>query len=413
MTSPGQVHGAGPLAGVRILDFTRMFAGPLGTQTLADLGADIIKIEEPRIGDPTRRNPPYTGTESLYNLSLNRGKRSVAVNLKEAAGKKVVRLLVRTADILVENFRPGVMRELGLGYAELNQINPALVYCSLSGFGATGHLQERASFDLVNQAMSGVLDVTGPSSGRPVRIGVPLGDIGGGLFLAAGALAGLEARRRFGGGCYLDLSLHDVLYSMLLDRTVSPERGRRDGNRHPRYAPHGIYRVGDGYVAVAATSDQGWKAAVGVLEVPELGDPVFGTAAGRKQHEDRLDAVLTRELANWSTTRAVSQLAAPDLFAAPVLTLGQIIDSDLAGEDALLEPTPHPAFPGLHSLLSPICLDGQRLGERPIARRLGADTRAILDEAGISSEEIELLLQSGVARCADEPPQTQAGPAYE
>ena len=401
MSSPGLAHGAEPLAGVRVADFTRMFAGPLGTQTLADLGADIIKVEEPRVGDPTRRNPPYQETESLYNLSLNRGKRSLAVNLKEEAGLELARRIVRTADILVENFRPGVMDDLGLGYTAAHDDNPALIYCSLSGFGATGPLRGRASFDLVNQAMSGVLDLTGPATGRSARIGVPLGDIGGGLFLAAGALAALAARRRHGHGCYLDLSLHEVLYSMLLDRTASPERSQRDGNRHPWYAPHGIYQVSDGHVALAATSDRGWRAAAAALGIDELHEPNFGTSVGRKRHEDRLDALVADRLAYWPTEKALSQLAAPDLFAAPVLTLGQAVDADLAEAASMLVPTPHPAFPGLHSLQSPIRLDGQHLGNRRPAPRLGADTREILAEAGLSPAEIESLLSSGIARVTE------------
>lgn len=399
---------APPLAGVLVVDFTRMFAGPLGTQTLADLGAEIVKIEEPRIGDPTRRNPPYRGSESLYNVSLNRGKRSLALNLKEAAGLRAARRIVRTADVLVENFRPGVMDDLGLGYDEISKVNAALVYCSLSGFGATGHLRDRASFDLVNQAMSGVLDITGPPDGRPVRIGVPLGDIGGGLFLAAGALAALTRRRRHGQGCHLDLSLHEVLYSMLLDRALSPERSQRMGDRHPQHAPHGIYQVSDGYVALAVTSDQGWEAAVDALNLSELRERVFAATAGRKQHEDRLDSLLARKLLSWSAAAVVARLSGPGLYAAPVMTLGEVIDTNIAGTCSMLAPVPHPAFPGLHNLLSPVCLDGKRLGDRPLAPQLGADTQAILAEAGISPAEIQSLIDSGVARVADDSAATTA-----
>ncbi|MGE4307109.1 MAG: CaiB/BaiF CoA transferase family protein, partial [Novosphingobium sp.] len=205
----------GPLAGVRVLDFTRVLAGPAASLALADLGAEVFKIEPPGTGDETRTFPPMRDGESHYYLAINRGKRSIVVDLKSAEGIALVKDLAAKCDVLVENYRPGVMDRLGLGYETIKAINPRLIYCSISGYGQTGPLKDRPSFDIVLQAMSGALSMNGEPDGLPMKLGIPLGDLVGGINGPIGILSALYERERTGMGRHIDISLMDGLMGML------------------------------------------------------------------------------------------------------------------------------------------------------------------------------------------------------
>src|SRR5438093_4040335 len=216
MTEPTQESGwAGPLQGIRVVDLTRVLAGPFATQSLGDLGAEILKIEPPGGGDETRRFPPFIAGESHYFLGINRNKKSLVIDLQQKAGADILRRLVAGADILVENYRPGVMDRLGLGYDALKALNPGLIYCAISGFGLTGPLRDKPSFDIVTQALTGALSINGERGHMPVKLGIPLGDMVGGVFGPMAILAALHERTQTGCGRLIDISLHDGLIGML------------------------------------------------------------------------------------------------------------------------------------------------------------------------------------------------------
>ncbi|WP_433503107.1 CaiB/BaiF CoA transferase family protein [Pseudonocardia halophobica] len=392
-----------PLEGVRVLDLTRMFAGPCAAQVLADLGAEVVKVEEPRIGDPTRRNLPMWGDESAYFLSLNRGKRSVTLDLRTPEGHEALLRLVDRSDVLVENFRPGVLARLGLGPEELAARRPQLVCCSLSGFGATGPLRETISFDLVNQAMSGMIELTGEPGERPARIGVPIGDMAGGLYLSLAVLAGLAQRERTGQGCWVDLALHDVLITLLSDvaqrHFLTGGDTTRTGSRDRDEAPRGRFRALDGWLVLSAVRPEHWRGLLDVLDAPELGaDPRFADAASRKRHEAELDAALearlaTRDLASW-----VRELTAAGVPAAPVNSLKDALESPLLQGGGLIVEAVHPTTGRIRTLASPLLLDGERAGGTDVSPVLGADTADVLAELGYDAADVERFAEAGVIR---------------
>lgn len=385
----------GLLAGVRVLDLTRMFAGPCATEVLADLGADVVKVEEPRIGDPTRRNLPLWGGESAYFMSLNRGKRSVTLDLKSGAGREVLLGLIDGSDVLVENFRPGVMDRLGLGHEALAARRPALVYCSLSGFGATGPLRDKISFDLVNQAMAGMIELTGDPDDRPVRIGVPIGDMAGGLYLALAVLAGLRGRERTGHGCWVDLALHDVLIGLLSDvaqRGFLGDGSRtRTGSRDPDAAPRGRYRARDGWLVLSAVRDDQWRALTGLLGIDDDGRL-------RDPHGSELDPLITERLAGADVATWVRDLTAAGVPAAPVNSLADALGSPLVRDRGLAYDAVHPAVGPVRNLASPLVLDGARAGTGGASPVLGADTDAVLTELGYDDADLTRLAEAGVIR---------------
>lgn len=388
-----------PLAGVRVVDLTRMFAGPCATAVLADLGAEVIKVEEPRIGDPTRRNLPDWGGESAYFMSLNRGKRSVTLDLKSEEGAAAARDLIATSDVLVENYRPGVMARLGLDHETLGAAHPRLVYCSLSGFGATGPLRDKISFDLVNQAMAGTIDLTGDPGDRPVRIGVPVGDMAGGLYVAIAVLAGLRARDRTGLGNWIDLSLHDVLISLLAgvaQRYFSTgEVPRRTGSRDRDLAPQGCYRASDGWLVLSAVTEEHWRT---LAELLGISDERFTDARSRKRYEPALDELLAEGLAERTVAEWTAVLTAAGVPAAPVLSLPDALQSALVAERGITFDAVHPTVGPMRNLASPLVVDGQRAGVGATSPVLGADTEDVLRELGYDDAALADLADAGVIR---------------
>jgi crotonobetainyl-CoA:carnitine CoA-transferase CaiB-like acyl-CoA transferase len=394
---------SGPLTGIRVLDFTRMFAGPCAAEVLGDLGAEVMKVEEPRTGDPTRRNLPFWGEESAYFMSLNRGKLSVSIDLKAPEGSEAGRRLAATADVVLENYRPGVMNRLGLDYLALRELNSNLVFCSLSGFGATGPLSSKISFDLVNQAMSGMIDLTGDPAGRPVRIGVPIGDMAGGLYMAAAAVAGLRSRQSRGTGCWFDLSLHDVLISMLGDLAAEylaeGSSPTRTGHRHRYVAPNGCYEAQDGWLVVSAVESAQWQAFTRVLGVSQLAaDPRYASPQLRKEHEDTLDGVLGMVLRTRPVNYWTHELEAAGVPVAPVLSLKEALESPTVRACGIVFEAEHPTSGAVLNLGSPIVVDGSRAGLGGVSPLLGADTSRILREVGYRDAELTDLTDRGVVR---------------
>lgn len=324
-----------PLEGVRVLDVTRMFAGPYCGMILADLGADVIKIEEPPVGDPTRRNIPVQDGESTYYMAVNRGKRSIVLDLKQQADQAAFLDLARGADVVVENFRPGVMKRLGLDYEALKVVNSRIILCSISGFGQDGPLKDKISFDLVNQAMAGTMAVTGEENQPPVRIGLPAGDLAGGIFGANAVLAALRQRRKTGLGASIDLSLHDTMVSLLgyLAQLyfVSGESPGPVGSGHHTIAPYRAFAASDGDFVISAFNQEFWTKLIKAVGKPEWGeDPRFKTLSDRKQHKDELNLLLEQLFATRTRAEWLDLLEGGDVPAASIASVGEALESEQA-----------------------------------------------------------------------------------
>lgn len=348
-TDPASETDELPLQGLKVLDLTRMLAGPYGTLILADLGADVIKIEEPRIGDPTRRNIPMVGSESTYFMAVNRGKRSVTLDLKTEADRKRFLDLVRTADVVIENYRPGVMERLGLSYANLCAVKPDIILCSISGFGQTGPLKDKISFDLVNQAMAGTMSVTGEEGRPPVRVGLPAGDLSGGIFGAFGVLAALYGRRQTGRGMHIDIGLHDLLVSLLgyvaqLYFTTGEVPGPV-GSGHHHIAPYRAFQAKGGYFVIAAFTQVFWLKFTKAVGMPELADdPRFADITARKHNKAALYEIIDPIFTTKTVDEWVEIFRVADVPAAPVYTVGEALESEHAASRDIVFSYEHPAL---------------------------------------------------------------------
>jgi CoA:oxalate CoA-transferase len=312
----GTTHGVGgaaasPLSGIKVLDLTRVLAGPFATMLLSDLGADVLKVEMPGIGDDSRHFGPFKNGRSLYFVSINRGKRSITLNLKTDEGKKILRRLVAEHDILVENFRPGVMEKLGLGYEELRKINPRLIYAVSSGYGHSGPDSTKPAYDILAQAAGGLMSVTGWPDQPPTRVGCSIGDIGAALFNTVGILAALNQRHITGEGQKVDVAMLDaqvaILENALARYQVDGKSPGPLGNRHPTISPFQAYHASDDWIVVAIGNDALWQSFCTAVERNDLAsDARFETNPKRTEHLDELNAILEplflrRTVAEWSS----------------------------------------------------------------------------------------------------------------
>ncbi|GAA2720136.1 CaiB/BaiF CoA transferase family protein [Cellulomonas aerilata] len=331
----GPGAGDGALAGMVVLDLTQVMAGPYCTMVLADLGADVIKVENPDSGDQTRRSWGLSGIgeDSLAFMALNRNKRSVALDLKSAEGLEAFLRLVRTADVVVENWRPGVAARLGVDYATLAEINPAIVYASISGFGLTGPYAARPGYDLIAQAMSGVMSITGEPGGRPVKSGIPVADLGSGLFCAIGILAAWISARSTGRGQSVEASLFDSALALAVwESTELWQTGRtpqKTGSANRMSAPYQALATSDGYVTVGANNQRLWQRLCTALEVDGLvTDPRFATNVGRMQNLPELVAALEERTTQRPTAVWVDVLLAAGVPAGPIQDYRQVLEDD-------------------------------------------------------------------------------------
>jgi crotonobetainyl-CoA:carnitine CoA-transferase CaiB-like acyl-CoA transferase len=321
-----------PLAGIRVLDLTRMAAGPYCTQMLVDLGAEVIKVEEPGIGDPTRRNVPMIGALSSYFYAFNRGKKSVSLDMKTPEGHAIVKQLMAEVDVVVENFRPGVMKRLGLDFVSVSKNSPGLVVASISGFGQTGPLREKISFDLVNQAIAGMLSITSDPGREPARLGMAVGDLGGGLFACLGVVSALKQRERTGLGAHIDVSLHDVLVTLLgglaQDYLSSGEVPGPMGSEHAGHVPERAFATSDGWIVLEAWTDEGWAQLVAEPGFDALRDDRFAQLAGRRAARAEIHEAMKSIIASQSTRHWMSSLQKSGIGVAPVAHVGQALDSE-------------------------------------------------------------------------------------
>jgi crotonobetainyl-CoA:carnitine CoA-transferase CaiB-like acyl-CoA transferase len=389
-----------PLAGVRVLDFSRVLAGPYCTMVLADLGAEVIKVERPGTGDETRGwGPPFVGEEAGYFLAVNRGKRSLALDLGDARAGPALRALARRADVVIENFRAGVADRLGLGYDALSALAPALIYCSITGFGSAREPAGRAGYDFVVQAESGLMSITGDPEGPPVKVGVALVDVLCGLHAAAGILAALRSREQTGQGRRIEVSLLDSALAGLINvaqgALITGQEAARYGNAHPSIVPYEPFAAADGWVAVAAANDSLWQALCRALEREDLAaDERLTHNRGRVEHRDELigqlaDTFATRPVAEW--------LARLDAHGVPAGKIRGVHEALQAAADAGARATvtvEHPTAGSLELVRAPIRLSPPVTGSPSPPPRLGEHTREILTEAGVDAEA---LIAAGVA----------------
>lgn len=322
----------GPLQGLTVIDFSRVLAGPFATVLLADLGARVIKIEPPN-GDDYRHIGPFAGNESMLFAFANRGKESVVLDLKKPDDLEFVHRLIDHADIVVENFRPGVADKLGIGADALMSRNNRLIYASISGFGQNGPMRERPAYDIIVQALTGLMSITGEPDGAPTMVGEAFGDLTAGLYASWAILAGLHQRERTGRGCHIDLAMFDALLSMMPTATcryvTTGQVPQRVGNRHPLSAPFGAFRTGDGHIVVAVLNEKLFEQFCGVIGRPDLlADPRFKSDAERTANE----AALRTAFEEWSTARstqdAIAALSAAGVPAAAIDDVGTAVDSE-------------------------------------------------------------------------------------
>jgi crotonobetainyl-CoA:carnitine CoA-transferase CaiB-like acyl-CoA transferase len=398
----GAVAWPGPLAGLRVIDLTRVLAGPFATQSLGDLGAEVLKVEPPGTGDETRHFPPFLDGESHYFLGINRNKKSLVIDLQQEAGKDILRRLVAQSDILVENYRPGVMDRLGLGYAALAAINPRLIYCAISGFGLSGPLRDKPSFDIVTQALSGALSINGERGHMPVKLGIPLGDMVGGVFGPMAILAALHERHRTGRGRLVDISLYDGLIGMLgyfaQLAFITGEDPPSMGSSHPNIVPYGSFPASDGSIIIAVLSERFWGNLCNALERPELAaDPRFTNPTGRRDHRDELDAMIaevtrTRTVAEWE-----KRLQEADVPHSPVLGVTAALTSPHALAREMVVEAEHAKIGPIKVVGRPVKFPGAPQPPVTAPPTFGQHTAAVLrDTLGYGEVEIEALRTAGV-----------------
>ncbi|MEV0316421.1 CaiB/BaiF CoA transferase family protein [Nonomuraea fuscirosea] len=398
------------LAGITVVDFSRVLAGPMATQILAELGADVIKIERPGAGDESRgMQPLLPNGESAYFFAFNRGKRSVTLNLKTEQGRETARRLVAKADVLVENFLPGTMDRLGLGYRRLAAENPGLVYVSCTGFGQTGPNAHLRGYDTIFQALSGITSTTGHPDGPPAKAGVPVADMTTALWIALAALAGLLRRGTTGKGGQVDLAMMDVQITLLalaaarlfaLDEDVT-----RTGTAHPGRVPSEAYQCADGTWLQISCSDQHWPVLCSALGLQELAsDNALATNAGRVAQRDRVTEALSTAFAKSDRAELAAALRTAGVPAGEVHTVREALADEHTVARGVVGHFDHPVEGRFPALRTPLRLDepdGQGFSAAPIGipPLLGADTTAVLiEKLGLTEAELAALDEAGALR---------------
>ena len=389
----------GALDGLRVLDVTQVMAGPFCTMLLADLGADVIKIEPPA-GDSTRTMPGAVGTDSPSFNAVNRGKRSVVLNLKTPEGREALKRLARTADILVENYRPGVLAALGLDYESLNAVNPRLIYASISGYGQTGPDRRKGGFDLVAQGISGIMSITGEAGGPPVKAGVPLTDLGAGLFGLIGILAALDHRHRAGAGQYIDTSLVDAGVALSVWEATEYFAGlgvpQPKGSAHRMFAPYQAIRCADGYITLGTANDRLFRRFCDLLEHPEWAtDPQFADNETRLENQAELAAQIEAVTSQQPRAHWIALFEANEIPCGPINNYEQVFaDPHIIAREMAVD-VEHPTLGRMKALGSPIKMSGTPANPRRRAPLLGEHTEAVLMEYGFSADEIASLRAAG------------------
>ena len=391
----------GALSDIKVLDLTRVLAGPYATMLLADLGAEIIKIEQPEKGDDSRAFGPYKNGESAYFMSINRNKESITLNLKAPEGKEILKELVKQVDILVENFRPGTMEKLGLGYDVLKEINPRLIYASSTGYGQTGPYSQRPAYDAVVQAMGGIMSITGQPDGVPTRVGTSIGDITAGLFCAAGILAALHERERSGVGQMVDVAMLDCQVA-ILENAISRfeftgEIPHPIGNRHPSIVPFEPFDTLTTPIMLAAGNDRLWVTLCGLMELDLADDPRFKTNPLRNENYTALRPILAERFMTKTAEEWQQMFDDAGIPCGPINTVDKVVTNEQVVAREMILELEHPTAGATRIPGIPIKLSRTPGEIRLPAPVLGAETEKILTRClNLTPEQIAALREKQV-----------------
>ena len=393
---------SGPLAGIKVIELAHIMAGPVCGLMLADMGADVIKVEKLPDGDDTRRMlPPAIAGESAAFMILNRNKRGTCIDLKKPGGKAVLEKLLASADVVIENYRPGTMERLGLGYDALRKKNPGLIYCQVTGFGRTGPYADRAGFDLIAQGLSGIMSVTGEDAGRPpVKAGPPITDISAGILAAMAVLAAYIHRLKTGEGQRVDTSLLEAgvttTYWQSAICLATGDSPGAIGTAHPLSAPYQAFPTRDGWINVGAANQANWRRLVEVLETPELAeDGRFLDNAARMKNLPALISLLSARLRTRTTADWMARLEAAGVPAGPVLSIGEMLKDPQVLARAMVVDVQHSRLGKMKTLGTPVKFSATPGSVNRGAPLLGEHTREILGEYGYTNAEIEGLIANG------------------
>lgn len=391
-----------PLQGITVLDLTKVLAGPFCCLQLADFGATVIKIEPPGQGDDARHIGPLVKGESTYFISVNRNKKSVTLNLKNSRGVEIFKDLVKKADVLVENFRPGTMDKMGLGYTEISRINPRLIYASGSGFGQTGPHSRKPAYDAIVQSLGGIMSVTGHPESGPTRVGVSIGDLAAGLYLAQGILLALLSREKTGLGQQVDVAMLDCQVALLENHIsrhlVAGQTPGPIGNRHASIAPFGSFATSDGLITIAAGNNKLWAQLCEVLGRPGLAaDPRFADNVDRVAHHEEMEREMVEALKVKTSAQWAEILDGAGIPCAPIQTVDQVVSHPQVLAREMIVDQVHPVLGSVQVAGIPVKMSGTPGSIQSSAPLLGQHTIEVLKEfMGFNDLTIESLKKDGV-----------------
>jgi CoA:oxalate CoA-transferase len=391
-----------PLDDLFVVDLTRILSGPICTMLMADMGAEVIKVEPPPLGDDSRQwGPPFIGGISTYFLSVNRNKKSLGLNLKSKDGRAILHKLIERADVLLENFRPGVLDRLGFGYEAVTKLNARTIYCSVSGFGHTGPYRDRPGYDVIAQGESGMMDLTGYPDGPPAKLGASLADIVAGLYAFNGICLALLARQKTGKGQHVDVSLLDGMVSTLayhaliyLSTGRSPTRA---GTRHPSIVPYECFQTKDGFVNIAVTNQKQWENFCEALGFPEIAhDDRFETMKARLSNYGILRPMIERVVSMMSRTEVIKAMSEVGIPAGPINTVGEILEDPHIHARQMVAELTHPQYGPLRVLGIPIKLSDTPGIVENAPPMFGEHNREVLQKLGFTEKELAELENAGV-----------------
>lgn len=393
---------AGPLKGIKVLELSRTLAGPFCSMQLADMGAEVIKVEQPEVGDETRSfTPPEINGESCYFMSLNKNKQGITLNLKTEEGQQIVKQLVAESDVLIENFRNGTMEKFGLDYDVLKRINPRLVYCAVSGFGRSGPMKDEPAYDLLMQGFGGLMSVTGEQGRPPVKVGFSIVDLSTGLYASLGVVLALLTREKTGKGQYVEASLLDTVVSLsnylgqnVLATGKAPERF---GSAHPSLVPYQAFETKDGYVTIAVTNDRLWKKMCDALELHELKDhPNYAVNVNRVANREELVEILMKYTKSKYSSEVIERLKREGVPSGPIHDLAQVLAHPQVQSREMIKEVEHPTIGMLKMLGTPIKLSETPGSVRKAPPLLGENTNDVLTKIGYTSSDITALKEKGI-----------------
>ncbi len=397
-----------PLSGVKVLDLTRIVSGPFATMLLGDLGAEIIKIEEPVSGDESRTyGPPFVNGESAYFLSINRNKKSCAINLKTPEGIALIRELALKSDVLIENFRPGTLKKFGLNYEELKKQNPGLIYCAITGFGQTGPDSHRPGYDLIIQGESGVMDITGDPDGPPTKVGTSIADLLTGQYASQGVLAALVERSRTGEGRRVEVAMYDCLASLLTFNAggyfATGNTPKRKGNSHPSIVPYETFETLDGWINIGVANDKFWNSFCKIIDRLDLqNDPKFEMASDRVKNRLELLPTIREIIKGNKKSHWIDLLEKAGIPSGMIKNVGEVCDSEQLISRGMILNMPHPTAGIVKNIDSPLRFDDRNDEVHVAPPILGQHTHEILSNVlKISLDEILLLEKKGAIKCAN------------